>query len=271
MTIKEFACLCGCNPQTLRYYDHVNLLKPVKVDKWSGYRFYEEEQALAFVKIKNLQKAGFKIDEIKGLLDKDNPVIYQAFEEKIAEEEKRLQEIKDIQRSYQTEMNNIREKINEARKKITETMQGYDASEECGIDASEYEGIIGSVNNFFDNIIVSDTRNFDYEEFNRGEEAAEEKEYFNLLNNSDYEVVYEKHGWDNVKDFLDEFNGIKDCAKYILYIHVNESKEVFTMAFVNTILGILIAGNTDKKSSFTCNIEKSEDDKNHFWLLKCKG
>ena len=88
MTIKEFAHLCDCNPQTLRYYDHVNLLKPVKVDKWSGYRFYEEEQALAFVKIKNLQKAGFTIDEIKGLLDKDNLVIYQAFEEKIAEDMK---------------------------------------------------------------------------------------------------------------------------------------------------------------------------------------
>ena len=91
----------------------------IKVDKWSGYRFYEEEQALAFVKIKNLQKAGFTIDEIKGLLDKDNLVIYQAFEEKIAEGEKRLQEIKDIQRSYQTEMNNIRKKINEARKRIS--------------------------------------------------------------------------------------------------------------------------------------------------------
>ena len=72
----------------------------IKVDKCSGYRFYEEKQALAFVKIKNLQKAGFTIDEIKGLIDKDNLVIYQAFEEKIAEEEKRLQEIKDIQRSY---------------------------------------------------------------------------------------------------------------------------------------------------------------------------
>ena len=67
MTIKEFARLCGCNPQSLRYYDHVNLLKPVKVDQWSGYRFYEEEQALAFVKIKNLQKAGFTIEEIKEL------------------------------------------------------------------------------------------------------------------------------------------------------------------------------------------------------------
>lgn len=34
MTIKEFSRLCGCNPQTLRYYDHVDLLKPVKVDKY---------------------------------------------------------------------------------------------------------------------------------------------------------------------------------------------------------------------------------------------
>lgn len=83
MTIKEFARLCGCNPQTLRYYDHVDLLKPVKVDQWSGYRYYDEEQALAFVKIKNLQKAGFTIEEIKELLDKDNLVIYKAFDAKM--------------------------------------------------------------------------------------------------------------------------------------------------------------------------------------------
>ena len=54
MTIKEFAHICGCNPQTLRYYDQIDLLKPVKVDGWSGYRFYDEEQAYVFVKIKNL-------------------------------------------------------------------------------------------------------------------------------------------------------------------------------------------------------------------------
>ena len=270
MTIKEFACLCGCNPQTLRYYDHVNLLKPVKVDKWSGYRFYEEEQALAFVKIKNLQKAGFTIDEIKGLLDKDNLVIYQAFEEKIAEEEKRLREIKTIQRSYQTEMNDIKEKINKARKRITEAMQGYDALEEFGISASEYEGIIGSVNNFFDSIIVSDTRSFDYEEFHRGEEVSEEKEYLNLLNNPDYEVVYEKHGWDNVKDFLDEFNEIENDVEYVIYLRVKEPKEANNIGFSNTLLGILIARNIGKKCSLNCNIEKSEDDENHFWLLKCK-
>lgn len=28
MTIKEFTKLCNCNPQTLRYYDKEDLLKP---------------------------------------------------------------------------------------------------------------------------------------------------------------------------------------------------------------------------------------------------
>ena len=75
MTIKEFSRLCGCNPQTLRYYDHVDLLKPVKVDSWTGYRYYDEDQALQYVKIKNLQMTGFSIDEIRGLLDADNDTI----------------------------------------------------------------------------------------------------------------------------------------------------------------------------------------------------
>lgn len=39
MTIKEFARLCDCNPQTLRYYDRVDLLKPQKVNRWSEYRY----------------------------------------------------------------------------------------------------------------------------------------------------------------------------------------------------------------------------------------
>ena len=52
MTIKEFAQLCKCSTQTLRYYDKVDLLKPSSVDKWSGYRYYEKSQAVNFVKIK---------------------------------------------------------------------------------------------------------------------------------------------------------------------------------------------------------------------------
>jgi len=194
MTIKEFAHICGCNPQTLRYYDQIDLLKPVKVDRWSGYRYYDEEQAYVFVKIKNLQKAGFTIDEIRGLLDKDNLAICRAFDEKIAKEEKRLQEIKDIRQSYQTEMNNIKNKIDAVRKKITEEMQAYNQTSEFGLDADKYEELIDNVNRYLDNV-----------------------------------------------------------------------------AFVSTLMGLILTKNPDKNCGFTCNIEKSKDNKNHFRVFKTKG
>lgn len=194
MTIKEFAHICGCNPQTLRYYDQIDLLKPVKVDRWSGYRYYDEEQAYVFVKIKNLQKAGFTIDEIRGLLDKDNLAICRAFDEKIAKEEKRLQEIKDIRRSYQTEMNNIKDKIDAVRKKITEEMQAYNQTSEFGLLADKYEELIDNVNRYLDNV-----------------------------------------------------------------------------AFVSTLMWLILTKNPDKNCGFTCNIEKSKDNKNHFRVFKTKG
>ena len=51
ITIQGFAGLCGCNTQTLRYYDRIGLLIPGKMDPRTGYRYYEEEQALQFGKI----------------------------------------------------------------------------------------------------------------------------------------------------------------------------------------------------------------------------
>ncbi len=82
MTIKEFAKICGCNAQTLRYYDSQRLLKPKKVDHYSGYRYYDKEQALEYVKIKNLQEAGFSLEEIKTLLKQDDNSIFETFDEK---------------------------------------------------------------------------------------------------------------------------------------------------------------------------------------------
>ena len=123
MTIKEFARLCGCNSQTLRYYDRIDLLKPVEVDQWSGYRFYEEEQALDFVKIKNLQLAGFTIDEIKELIGRSDEEIYRAFEVKLAEQEERIRTIREIQKSYQNEMENMKERLKEIQGKVYEEME----------------------------------------------------------------------------------------------------------------------------------------------------
>ena len=125
MTIKEFASLCGCNTQTLRYYDKIDLLKPVKVDQWSGYRYYTKSQAIDFVKIKNLQAADFTIDEIKVLLTMPDQQVYEAFDRKIAEQSHKLERIKEIQLSYLTEKNNMEKLVQNVADYLLHAVSDY--------------------------------------------------------------------------------------------------------------------------------------------------
>ena len=261
MTIRQFAKLCGCNPQTLRYYDRVDLLKPVQVDRWSGYRYYDEEQAVAFVKIKNLQKAGFTIEEIKALLDQDNRAVFRAFEVKIAEAEERLKAMKEIQQSYQSEMDEIREKINKMQEMISQAMAQYDPHEEFGIGVEEYARIVGDISALLEKAPSSDPSQFDFEEENS-------RDY---LNDPDYEIACEKHGWGHVREFLAEISDLQDGGEYALRFRVDEAKEACGMAFANTLLNILLNRNPGKKKTIACDVRASEDNANHFWLLKKKG
>ena len=265
MTIKEFASLCGCNPQTLRYYDHVDLLKPVKVDEWSGYRYYDEEQAFTFVKIKNLQKAGFTIEEIKELLDKDNQVIFDAFSTKIAEQEERLAEIKKIQMSYQSEMNEMNNKLESMRAFIIKTMQEYDPFDEFGVDQATYQEMIKKADEYFTtNFSGMENSSFEYVD-------DDEDETYDFLNNPEYEIVYEKHGWEKVKDFYEEFSTLEDGGEYALLFKVVPKKAPGATgdAFATTILGMLLQNNSKKHIELGCNIrDTSDDNQNHFWLLK---
>jgi len=272
MTIKEFARLCGCNPQTLRYYDHVNLLKPVKVDEWSGYRFYEEEQAITFVKIKNLQRAGFTLEEIKELLEQDNRAIFRAFDEKITEAQERLQEIRTIQMSYQTEMNDIKKRLETMRDKVRKSMEAYDPTEEFDIDSESYSNIIEGVNGFFEGMISrSDDSDFEYSEYSEGD-GTEEPEYVKVLDNPEYEIVYEKHHWSYVKEFFSEFSTLQDDREYVMVFKLLPEKSD-NSAFANTVLGMLLQcnpKNPDHKRSLSCNVTDSSDGFNHFWLLRRK-
>ena len=77
--IKDFATLCGCSVYTLRYYDQIDLLKPLEVDVHSGYRYYGKEQVSDFQEIKRVKQLPQqevailildKIEEKKGQLDK---------------------------------------------------------------------------------------------------------------------------------------------------------------------------------------------------------
>ena len=133
MTIKDFAALCGCSAQTLRYYDRIGLLKPSRVDNWTGYRYYDKAQAIDFVKIKNLQAADFTIDEIKGLLSQSDGQIFLAFEQKIAAQEEKLERIRQIRQSYLAEKNGMEKIIDNLTGFLMDQLQDFEGLREFGL------------------------------------------------------------------------------------------------------------------------------------------
>jgi len=67
--IGDFSKLSQVSIKTLRYYDEMNLLKPVDVDRFTGYRFYEYAQLARLNRILALKELGFPLEEIRKLLD----------------------------------------------------------------------------------------------------------------------------------------------------------------------------------------------------------
>lgn len=260
MTIKEFAKICGCNSQTLRYYDSLGLLKPKKVDCYSGYRYYDEKQALEYVKIKNLQEAGFSLEEIKELLKKDDDSIYEAFEEKIKEQQDKLERIKSIQKSYCNELKEMENKLKQLKKQVVDEMENYNPAEEFGISEDKYQNIVERVQGFFDDIIDSG----DDSRIITSEEKADRKFFFD---NPKHLKLYEKHNWLNIKDFINEIPKLEEGKDYVLYLEV--SKDKISSAFASTMVNLLLKDNQNK-GSIGCTVEESTDNNNHFWLFESK-
>ena len=271
MTIKEFAKLCNCNPQILRYYDKEDLLKPETVDAWTGYRHYSEEQALAFVKIKNLQDADFSIREIKELLLKSDEEIYRAFDRKIEEQVEKLERIRKTQATYLSEKQNMETKIREIKEKVMAAAKEYDPQEEFGITQEYYDSLMARIGELFESSIQSMedfSVDFSDVETTDGSEIEEEMEYLNPLENDEYEVIYEKHDWEKTKEILAILPKL-ESGGHILYFEMRKSK-IGNMAFLNVIMGCVLDQNEGTSLKLNCNVTESNDDRNHFWLLKEK-
>lgn len=84
MKITEFAEAVGSTVSLLRYYDKKGLLKPVEINRITGYRYYDESQTAVFGKIMSLKAAGFTLSEIKRIINgkADTEEIRGLFEEK---------------------------------------------------------------------------------------------------------------------------------------------------------------------------------------------
>ena len=235
MTIKEFALLCSCNTQTLRYYDRIGLLKPCQVDQWTNYRYYEKEQALDFIKIKHLQSADFSIDEIMTLLAKADHEVYEAFDRKIAEQELKLERIKQIQQSYLLEKNTMEKIMHSMADFMLAQVKDYEGLRDFGLDPGDGEAIMQKVRNYLlrglkKHIPENEVQLIVGDEVYYGAQAVSEK--IDLLSTADvskslligesavtdeepydagqYETVMERHGWDYAREFIHELPTLKE-------------------------------------------------------------
>jgi DNA-binding transcriptional MerR regulator len=110
-TVGEFAHLAQVSKRLLRYYDEIDLFKPDRIDRSSGYRFYTAEQMPQLNRILALKELGLSLsqiqrslthdvstDEIQGMLMLRKAEIEQQLDvelRRIREIEARLQSIRD--------------------------------------------------------------------------------------------------------------------------------------------------------------------------------
>jgi DNA-binding transcriptional MerR regulator len=69
--IGDFSKFSRVSIKTLRYYDEMGLLKPVHVDRATGYRYYEYDQLALLYRILAFRELGFSLEEIGRLLEED--------------------------------------------------------------------------------------------------------------------------------------------------------------------------------------------------------
>ena len=92
LKIGEFSKMMQLTVKTLRHYEQRGLLMPEEVDKWTGYRYYSISQMQRLNAIRDLQRQGFTLEEIKELFDDgaQMPSVDQ-LTQKIEETEQQLQ------------------------------------------------------------------------------------------------------------------------------------------------------------------------------------
>jgi DNA-binding transcriptional MerR regulator len=102
LTVKQVAERVGLPSRTVRYYDHIGL---VRADERSatGYRLYGAEEAARLVFVQRAKRLGFSLDEIRGLMSAAEggcgatvPELERLLEQKVEEIDARIAELKAL-------------------------------------------------------------------------------------------------------------------------------------------------------------------------------
>lgn len=88
LSIGRFARLTGLSVGALRHYDELDLLRPVEVDRWTGYRRYAADQVELGRAIARLRDLEVPLEEIRSVLATDDP---QEQRRRVADQAARVQ------------------------------------------------------------------------------------------------------------------------------------------------------------------------------------
>ncbi|AGZ40003.1 MerR family transcriptional regulator [Actinoplanes friuliensis] len=68
-SIGDFAALGRVSVRMLRHYDSIGLIRPARVDQFSGYRFYTAAQLTLLNRVLALKDLGFTLQQVQTLID----------------------------------------------------------------------------------------------------------------------------------------------------------------------------------------------------------
>lgn len=290
MTIKNFAEICNCNTQTLRYYDRMGLLRPARVDIVSGYRYYEDVQLIDFVRIKNLQLAEFSIQEIKELMRKNDVEVLIAFQEKIKEQEKKLKRMIEIQKSYLQEKEMMEKMIHEISNLLISQLVHPPEWEEFGLEKEKQEMVEEALKNYFMKLFSSSCRDVkkvslevdeniylgSSEILRRLEGMGKETlpEHIVLSDGisqensmEDYITLWERHDWTHVNEFIQEIPSLENGKNYCFLFQLIRRKPKPGISYALCMIGAMLLKCKVSDVIMRCKVEESTDESNHFMLM----
>lgn len=123
-TIGEVSKLFDINIKTLRYYDEINLFKPIFIDKFNKYRYYSADQFEQLNTIMYLKALGMLLNKIKFHLSTrsiDN--ITQLLEEQKKITVEKIKELQYIERKIENRLKQINYAINYDKLNIVEEIE----------------------------------------------------------------------------------------------------------------------------------------------------
>lgn len=71
-SVSRAAKLAGMTAEALRHYDRIGLVKPCRVDEWTGYRYYSQQEIVRLNTVKALRCMDLTLEEIKEILSYDD-------------------------------------------------------------------------------------------------------------------------------------------------------------------------------------------------------